>query len=134
MRDEFWAGRACFLFGFSRDDARRVIASVNLFAIVRGSFQAATLGYCMDQGCTRRGLMSEAVAEVVRYGFEDLRLHRIMANHWVENVASGRLLHKQGFEREGLAREYLLIGGRWVDHYNTAKINPRWTPSALSGR
>jgi ribosomal-protein-alanine N-acetyltransferase len=43
-----------------------------------------------------------------------------------ENTRSLILLERLGFEREGLAREYLFIDGAWRDHVMTAKRNHRW--------
>ncbi|KFN17466.1 hypothetical protein JM66_20365 [Aeromonas bestiarum] len=39
-------------------------------------------------------------------------------------LRSGALLERLGFEREGLARDYLMINGRWEDHVLTARLNP----------
>ena len=47
-----------------------------------------------------------------------------MANFMPRNAASARVLEKCGFVREGLARKYLRIAGRWEDHVLTALINP----------
>ncbi|VVM36874.1 hypothetical protein PS682_00069 [Pseudomonas fluorescens] len=58
-----------------------------------------------------------------RYCFEQMGLHRIMANHLPSNVRSERLLESLGFEREGYAREYLKIAGAWEDHVLRALIN-----------
>ena len=51
-------------------------------------------------------------------------LHRIMANYQSQNSGSEKLLCRLGFEREGLARKYLKIGGEWADHVLTSFINP----------
>jgi ribosomal-protein-alanine N-acetyltransferase len=40
------------------------------------------------------------------------------------NTRSARLLEKLGFEKEGFARRYLYINGRWEDHVLTSLINP----------
>jgi [ribosomal protein S5]-alanine N-acetyltransferase len=55
-----------------------------------------------------------------------VRLHRVQANVRHENTRSLALLMRLGFEREGLAREYLFIDGAWRDHVMTARINPGW--------
>jgi ribosomal-protein-alanine N-acetyltransferase len=47
-----------------------------------------------------------------------------MANYMPENKRSARVLEKLGFEKEGMARDYLKIAGEWRDHVLTAKINP----------
>jgi len=48
--------------------------------------------------------------------FASLRLHRLEAACLPHNEASMRLLESVGFEREGYARAYLRIAGRWQDH------------------
>jgi ribosomal-protein-alanine N-acetyltransferase len=68
--------------------------------------------------------MSEAVAEVVRFAFEDLRLQRVVANHDPENARSARLLARAGFETEGRARRALFTAEGWRDLMVTARLNP----------
>jgi len=67
--------------------------------------------------------MREALTSAITYIFDEIRLHRIMANFRPENVRSERLLKRLGFEREGLARSYLRINGVWADHVLTSLIN-----------
>jgi ribosomal-protein-alanine N-acetyltransferase len=43
-------------------------------------------------------------------------LHRLEAGTLPDNFASQRVLEKNGFERFGLARRFLLIAGEWRDH------------------
>jgi ribosomal-protein-alanine N-acetyltransferase len=47
-----------------------------------------------------------------------------MANYMPENERSANLLKKLGFEREGFARSYLKIAGRWRDHVLNSLLNP----------
>ena len=54
-----------------------------------------------------------------------LRLHRIEAATMLSNVASIRVLESCGFTREGLARAYLKINGRWEDHLLYARVAER---------
>jgi ribosomal-protein-alanine N-acetyltransferase len=96
--------------------------------IVRGAFHAAYLGYGLDSRAVGRGLMEEALGAAIRYCFDELNLHRIMANYMPTNTRSGRLLRKLGFVPEGYARDYLLLGGAWQDHVLTALTNNGWRP------
>jgi ribosomal-protein-alanine N-acetyltransferase len=102
-----------------------MIGTCNFSNIVRGVFQACHLGYAISQSHQGKGLMSEAVELGIRYMFEIVKLHRIMANYMPRNERSARLLEKLGFEREGYAKSYLKIAGVWEDHILTSKINPR---------
>ncbi len=102
----------------------------NLSEIVRGIFQACYLGYSLAAAAQGRGYMTEALHEVTRFAFEDLSLHRIMANYMPQNARSAAVLQRLGFTTEGLARDYLYIAGRWEDHVLTSLTNPKPLPPA----
>ncbi|WP_432490651.1 GNAT family N-acetyltransferase, partial [Flavonifractor plautii] len=53
-----------------------------------------------------------------------LRLHRIEAASIPSNQPSIRVLERSGFEREGLARQYLKINGHWSDHILFGLVEP----------
>lgn len=118
--------RALGLFAFERERPARVIAAVNFFAFIRGQFHACILGYSLDEAVQGRGLMHESLELAIGFVFGELNMHRIMANYWPENVRSGAVLNRLGFEREGYARNYLRINGIWRDHHLTALTNDKW--------
>ena len=99
-----------------------IMGALNVSNVIRGSFQAAHVGYSIDHGHTRRGYMTEALEGLVKFAFEELDLHRLMANYIPSNAASARALAKAGFEKEGFARNYLLINDVWEDHVLTSRI------------
>ena len=101
-----------------------IIGVANLSNIVRGAFQAAHLGYSIDARHEGQGYMHEALEGLIEYVFEDLGLHRIMANYQPTNTSSARLLERLGFVKEGHARQYLRIAGEWQDHVLTSLIRP----------
>jgi ribosomal-protein-alanine N-acetyltransferase len=68
--------------------------------------------------------MHEVAQAGIGYMFETQGLHRIMANHLPANVRSEQLLRRLGFEREGYARAYLKIAGKWEDHVLNALVRP----------
>ena len=39
------------------------------------------------------------------------------------NTPSLRVLEKNGYEREGISREYLYINGKWEDHVHMVRLN-----------
>ena len=122
---EIDAGRAVKLI-LRRKGASSIIGVCNFNTIVRGPFQACTLGYSIAASAQGEGLMHEALAAAIAYMFEIEQLHRIMANYVPENERSGRLLARLGFEIEGKAKNYLHIAGQWRDHILTAKTNPNF--------
>lgn len=102
----------------------RVIATCNFSHIMMGVFKACHLGYAIDRQHEGQGVMREILPVAIDYLFRELDLHRIMACYMPANRRSGALLEWLGFEREGVAREYLMINGRWEDHILTSLINP----------
>jgi [ribosomal protein S5]-alanine N-acetyltransferase len=75
----------------------------------------AELGYWIAVPYWGQGLCTEAAAEMVRFGFEDLDLHRIMARHLERNPASGRVMQKLGMTQEGCMRQHILKWGQFED-------------------
>lgn len=96
--------------------APALVGGLTLSNIRRRAAQFVTLGYWMGEPHAGRGLMSEAVGAVLPFVFEQLELHRIHAAFLPHNMASRRVLEKNGFVEEGFARHYLQIDGRWEDH------------------
>lgn len=121
--------RALRLFLFPKDEPGEVAGAANFTNFMRGPFQACFLGYALGERFQGRGYMTEALAAAVDFVFQRLGLHRIMANYMPENQRSAGVLRRLGFEVEGVARDYVLIGGRWRDHVLTSKVNPAWRPA-----
>jgi ribosomal-protein-alanine N-acetyltransferase len=106
-------------------DGDQVAGRVNLNNIVRGAFQSASVGYWLNGNANGRGLATAAVAEMKRSAFEELGLHRVEAGTLKHNVRSQRVLERNGFERFGMARRYLMIAGEWQDHVLFQVLNPQ---------
>ena len=131
-RRQFEQDSSMRLVFFLRDDVNgAVVGDCNFTNFVRGPFQACYLGYKISKRAEGRGLMSEALHAATRYAFENLRLHRIMANYVPSNERSGRVLRRLGFAVEGYARDYLLVGGLWRDHVLTSLTNTELKPEDI---
>lgn len=101
----------------------RIIGIIGLNHVIWGAFRSAFLGYKLDKDYLNRGYMSMAVGMLTKYAFEELRLHRIEANVMPKNRASLRVLEKNHFTNEGIAKYYLNINGVWEDHIHMVRIN-----------
>jgi [ribosomal protein S5]-alanine N-acetyltransferase len=114
-------GCAHVFFIFRRSDDT-LVGGITLGNIIRGAGQMATLGYWLD-GCLRgQGLMTEAVGRLGAYALGEMGLHRLQAGCLPENHASHRVLEKNGFRAEGVARGYIKINGVWRDHVIFSKL------------
>jgi ribosomal-protein-alanine N-acetyltransferase len=97
-------------------DRRTFLGGITLSNVRRGVAQIATLGYWIGAPFARQGYMTAALRLVLPFAFEHLQLHRVEAACLPDNQGSIALLERNGFAREGLARRYLKINGRWQDH------------------
>ena len=123
IQQQFTAGTTA-RFVLILDD--ELIGVANFTQITRSPSYAAILGYTLSEVHQGKGLMKEALREVLRYVFEVRNLHRVAANYMPRNERSGRLLKSLGFEVEGLAKDYLLIDGVWEDHVLSSLTNGDW--------
>lgn len=116
-RDEALAGTDYTFFAFLHTEpGQPLVGGITLSNVRRRAAQFVNLGYWMGQPFAGKGLMTEAVGLVVPFCFETLGLHRIHAAFLPDNMASRRVLEKNGFREEGFAENYLQIDGKWADH------------------
>lgn len=106
-----------------------IIGRIALTSVTRGPFQCAQLGYWMDGGHIRSGLMSEAVDAVLGFAFDRIGLHRLQAAVMPTNQASRAILQRRGFREEGYAERYLKIAGKWEDHVLYGLTLEEWRPA-----
>jgi RimJ/RimL family protein N-acetyltransferase len=93
----------------------------------QGAGKQVEIGYCLDPRFTGQGYAAEAVGEVLRYCFEDLAVHRIVANCFADNEASWRLMERLGMRRESHAvADSLHRSGKWHDSYGYALLADEW--------
>ena len=71
----------------------------------------AEIGYVLNQAYHGKGIATEIVGRVIRYGFENLALERIEGKFMIENEASRRVMEKNGMVFEGVRRKGMLIKG-----------------------
>jgi ribosomal-protein-alanine N-acetyltransferase len=134
-RDEVRAGTDYSFFLILHEGGREVlVGGITLSNIRRRAAQFVSLGYWMGMPYAGRGLMTEAVGLVVPFCFNTLGLHRIHAAFLPDNMASRRVLEKNGFREEGFAENYLQIDGKWADHVLFALTRERYEASVRTQR
>ncbi|EPE46421.1 YceH protein [Salmonella enterica subsp. enterica serovar Paratyphi A str. JX05-19] len=133
MIGEFHKQGSAFYFALLDPEEKEIIGVANFSNVVRGSFHACYLGYSIAQKWQGQGLMFEALTAAIRYMQRTQHIHRIMANYMPHNKRSGALLARLGFEKEGYAKDYLLIDGQWRDHVHNGVNHAVMDAGALSG-
>lgn len=87
----------------------------------------AEVGYWIAAPAWGKGIATEAVRRMIAFGFDELGLHRLDAQHYVENPASGRVMTKAGMRHEGLMRGVVFRDGIPRDNelYAILRTDPR---------
>jgi len=93
-----------YALGIVLNGTNRVIGVVDIFHIDWEN-KNAELGYWLGKKYWGKGYTTEAVKLMLKFAFEKLKLHRVYANLFEENIASRRVLEKTGFKLEGIMRE-----------------------------
>ena len=93
----------------------RHVGNISIWHVSRSS-RSGEIGYWIRTDNTGRGIATEATRAALRIGFEELSMHRMVLRVAVGNKASERVATKLGFVREGVLREDIQVGGRWMDH------------------
>ncbi|HME86198.1 MAG TPA: GNAT family protein [Roseiarcus sp.] len=121
-QDEDIARDEAYAFLIFDQTSDELLGGITLGGVRRGVSQSGTLGYWMGASHAGKRRMTRAVATTVEFAFSKLRLHRVEAACIPDNAPSIALLERNGFQREGYAREYLKIDGAWRDHVLFALI------------
>jgi RimJ/RimL family protein N-acetyltransferase len=86
----------------------------------------ADIGYELSPKQWGRGYATEAARAILRFGFTELKLHRIWSWCIAENVGSVRVLEKIGMQPEGRLRDKEYFKGRWWDTLLFAILEDEW--------
>ena len=94
-------------------------------------YRSASLGYCLDEAMWGHGYATEAAHALLQWAFDTLDLNRVQAEADTRNMASARVLEKNGFVREGTLREQCIVNGDVSDTWVFGLIRREWPPSTV---
>lgn len=98
-----WKERSELFLLITSKETREIMGSISLFTYDR--HRKADIGYWVVPHLWGNGYATEAAGAVIEYAFNDLKLHKLEANHLERNAVSGRVLEKLGFVLEGVLRD-----------------------------
>jgi ribosomal-protein-alanine N-acetyltransferase len=113
-------------------DTGHVIGTVGL--TLELDHYRANLGYWIGAPYWNKGFATEAARAVVNFGFSRTQLHRIVAQRFVENAASARVLEKLGFVQEGVLRQEIYKDGRFRDLVTYGLLREEWARGRKTNR
>jgi len=111
-----------FVWAIAHGDTDELVGTIDIR--LRMVHKRAEIGYWIGPPHWGKGYATEAVGAVLRYGFDELGLYRIYADHFAGNDASGRVLTKAGMLQEGTLRGQFVKAGRHIDTVLYAIIQP----------
>ncbi|MFH2037421.1 MAG: GNAT family N-acetyltransferase [Candidatus Zixiibacteriota bacterium] len=100
-------------YAITSKDNTELIGAISLVLNLR--HQNAEVGYWIGVPFWNNGYCTESLKAIIRYGFEELKLNRIHAHHYVRNEASGKVMQKAGMQFEGYHRQYVISNGVFED-------------------
>ncbi len=86
----------------------------------------AVIGYDLEPDYWGQGIMTEALAEIIRFGFKDMNLNRVQVSTAPWNERSMRLIQRLGFKREGILRDNFIFKGRFQDDVMFSLLRREW--------
>lgn len=111
-----------------RASSGEMLGTISFSNLSRFPFYSCNVGYSLAEKAQGHGHMRRGLTMACDYMFNVQKLHRIQAGYMPHNKRSESVLEHVGFNREGYAKDYLLINGEWQDHVLTSLINPNWQP------
>lgn len=102
---------------------KKVIFAIDINGEVAGSIgldpvkinHKAEIGYWLAEKYWNKGIMSDALKIMTKFGFEKLKLKRMQAHVFKKNKKSARVLEKNGYKKEGLLKKYFYKNNNYSD-------------------
>lgn len=120
-QDELWASGRSFPLAITLDG--HFIGGIGIGVRAHEDWE---LGYWIGEPFWNRGYVSEAAVALRDYSFAELKLERIIAGHFADNHASGRILTKLGFRYTKETPRYCLARGANVRCLDMALMRTSW--------
>ena len=107
-----------------------LVGHFNLFFVSQDHRQGE-IGFVVHPDHHGHGYGTEGARLMLRLGFEELGLHRIIGRCDARNAASARVMEHLGMRREGHLIENEWVKGEWTDEFVYAMLEEEW--KALAG-
>ena len=101
-------------WGITLKNEKKIIGSIGFHRFIKEHYRAE-IGYMLDPTYWNKGIMSEAIAKVIDFGFNKIKLHSIEAIIDPENIASRMTLEKFNFIKEAYFKENFFFEGEFFD-------------------
>jgi ribosomal-protein-alanine N-acetyltransferase len=97
-----------------KENPSKLIGTICYWRLQKENYRAE-IGYLLHPDHWRKGIMKEAILEIIEYGFHSMKLHSIEARIHTDNTASAAILEATGFIKEGFLKEEFFSRGKFLD-------------------
>jgi [ribosomal protein S5]-alanine N-acetyltransferase len=118
-RDMFHSKKG-FFWGVAKKSNNKLVGTIG-FNFINFFNKKGEINYDLNRDYWGKGIMTSALTQVVEFS-RDIGLVRIQATALEDNARSIKLLESGGFTREGLLKNYELVGDSYYNSYMYAKI------------
>ncbi|MCZ7603411.1 MAG: GNAT family N-acetyltransferase [Melioribacteraceae bacterium] len=101
------------IWAITKNDNNELVGAIGF--TLQPKFNKAEFGLWIGVPFWNKGYASEALSVILKYGFEELKLNKIFAHHFITNPASGKVMLKNGMKLEGHLREDVVKDGKYID-------------------
>jgi len=122
MASKGFEDKGTYIFAIEYREIGKLIGGIGLH--INAAHRQAELGYWLSEEYWNQGLMTEAMKQVIDFGFEELNMHKIHAIHFTKNPASGRTMIKNGMIQEGVRRDHVFKANEFRDIAEYGILNP----------
>lgn len=91
-------------WGIELKEINEVIGNISVVKL-EDSNKSCEIGYCIGSKYWNKGIVTEALKNVIEHLFKDVEFNRICARHDIRNLASGEVMKKCKMTYEGTLRE-----------------------------
>lgn len=123
LKNQLKAFKAMRMYIWTIADENDCAAGQIFFSDFEANNKMANIGYFLSRSRWGHGIMSKCVDSVVRFGFDYLELERIYSTVHVDNIASWKVLEKNGFTREGTLRHAFNLPAGLSDCYMYSRLS-----------
>ena len=100
------------ILGIELLENKKIIGVISLMHINK-IHKRAEIGYWLGKKYWGKGVMTQAVKEILKIAFGEMKLHRVYAKIFEENIASRKTVEKCGFKHEGLHKDSCFKNGKY---------------------
>jgi len=105
-----------------KENRDKLIGNIGFWRLIKEHYRAE-VGYMLHPDFWKKGMMKEALLQVIDFGFNNINLHSIEAHIKPDNIGSARLLESTGFSKEAHFKENFFFEGTFRDTVIYSKLN-----------